>query len=86
MTKLTVAIRNLANAPESYRRVKLIDKLRLHVPALYSSSPSLNLGLKTGYQDSEFSWYSSGRPGAMPTLSICFPLRYPLTKRHYTLR
>jgi hypothetical protein len=36
MTKLIVAIRNLANAPESYRRVKGIKEGRRHVPALYS--------------------------------------------------
>jgi hypothetical protein len=86
MTKLIVVIRNLANAPESYRRVKQIDELRRHVPALYSWSPSSNLGLQTGYQDSEFPWYSSGLSGAMPSLSICFPLRYSLTKRHYILQ
>jgi hypothetical protein len=86
MTKLIVAIRSLANAPESYRRVRRIDELRRHVPALYSWSPSSNLGLQTGYQDSEFSWYSSGLQVAMPTLSICFPLRYSLTKRHYIIK
>jgi hypothetical protein len=36
MPKLTVAIRNLANAPESKRRVKQIDEMRRHIPALYS--------------------------------------------------
>jgi hypothetical protein len=28
--------RKIANAPESYRRVKRIDELRRHIPALYS--------------------------------------------------
>ena len=84
MTELIVAIRNLANALERYRCVKRIDELLRHIPALYSSIPSSNLDLQTGYQDSEFPLYSSDLPGAMPALSICFPLRYSLTKRHYT--
>jgi hypothetical protein len=36
MTKLTVATRNLVNAPESKRRVKQMDEMHRHIPALYS--------------------------------------------------
>ena len=36
MKKLMVAIRNFANAPESYGRVKRIDELRRYISALYS--------------------------------------------------